>query len=486
MTDTGRVREIAGALCANIARGDLGDVLDTLAPTVVVTLPVGEWHTVAPAPEVCHGKDAAAEAFRRRSRSARVELFELRDVLVAECRAVMTVGVVVRHLGTNAVLTRGTAQLLTVSDAGLVTEWHVYLDSGGDARAFGAELDARLFDAVREGDRTRVDTLLGHGANPNHRDPASGLTTFMLAAGLGDAGLVERLLRAGADVFTTDSRAGGTALHKAVQRGDLPTVRTLVEAGAFVDAVASTTGHTPLMDALWYKHPDITGYLLDHNAGVGLSTHYGFSMTEHVEYELGVNARHKDKLLAAKRLLHRRVRSDQARAKRHRLMAAVTDGDVDTVRELLAAGVEVDTRYPVVNGFNDHHTPLLVAARDGHPEIVHALLAAGADVNATEPTFGACPLHKAVYNGHHDIAGILVAAPGVDLDCQGATNGYTPLHDALWHGYEDCARVLVGTGARLDLTGHDGRTPLDVAEAVFGPNHELTRRIRKRSRERKR
>jgi ankyrin repeat protein len=101
-------------------------------------------------------------------------------------------------------------------------------------------------------------------------------------------------------------------------------------------------------------------------------------------------------------------------------------------------------------------------------------------VNATEPTFGAVPLHKATYNGHAGIAALLAAEPGIDLDDQGPSNGYTPLHDALWHGFADCARVLVEAGARLDLEGHDGLTPAALAEAAFGADDRVTRLIRER------
>ncbi|MEU7642037.1 muconolactone Delta-isomerase family protein [Streptomyces sp. NPDC039016] len=152
-------------------------------------------------------------------------------------------------------------------------------------------------------------------------------------------------------------------------------------------------------------------------------------------------------------------------------------GDLDAVRRQLADGAEVDARFPVVNGFNDAHTPLLVACRDGHEEIARELIAAGADLNATEPTFGAVPLHKAVYNGHTGITSLLVKEPGIDLDFQGITNGYTPLHDALWHGHEECARVLIDAGARPDLTGHDGRTPADIARESLGAAHLLTRAL---------
>jgi len=311
----------------------------------------------------------------------------------------------------------------------------------------------------------------------DHRDRSSGLTPLMIAAGQADAPMVALLLEAGADVFTADSGAGATALHKACQGGSLDVVRALVDAGAFIDAVAPTTGHTPLMDALWFKYPDIAKHLLDAGAGLNLSTHYGFTLKEHFEYELNVNTRGKDRLLLAEQHLKARIAGDDARIEGHRLMAAVNAGDVEGVRALLAGGVDVDEPYPIVNGFNDGHTALLVASRDGHTEIARLLLDAGAGVNATEPTFGAVPLHKAVYNGHVALTALIAARPGVDLDFQGATNGYTPLHDALWHGYDECAGILLDQGARLDLRGHDGKTPLDLATEVFGAEHDLTRRI---------
>lgn len=338
-------------------------------------------------------------------------------------------------------------------------------------------MSAALLDAVRAGNTDRVRAELRDGADPSARDVASGLTALMIAAGQADPATVRVLIVAGADIFTGDSLAGATALHKACQGGSLEVVRALVEAGAFIDAVAPTTGHTPLMDALWFKYPEIARYLLDQGVGLNLSTHYGFTLREHFAYELNVNTIGKDRLLLAERYLNERLRDDERRVAEHRLMAAVVSDDVAAVRKLIEQGADIDERFPIVNGFNDAHTPLLVAARDGHDEITRLLLEAGADVNATEPTFGAVPLHKAVYNGHAELTNMIAAWPGVDLDYQGATNGYTPLHDAIWHGYAECTQILLHAGARLDRVGHDGKTPFDLATEVFGPNHHLTRQM---------
>ncbi|MDT0270302.1 ankyrin repeat domain-containing protein [Streptomyces sp. DSM 44915] len=461
----------------DLAAGNLAGVTESLARDVIYENPAGEQYAALPDSGVWRGREAVVEAFRRRAQLVDVLELQQRDVVAEGDRALVVTYQRIRHLLTGAEAGYEASALLSLDDEGLVRYWRVLSESAAEADVFDSDLDERLLAAVRAGDSREVGALLRRGADPNHRETATGLTTLQTAAGLGEATVVAALVAAGGDVHSADSRAGGTALHKAVQRGDLRTIRVLVEAGAFVDAVAPTTGHTPLMDALWYKWPDVVAYLLERNAGLGLHTHYGFSLREHFEYELNVNTRGKDKLLVAEQLLQTRTREDERAAGEQRLMAAVTEGDQAAVRGLLASGAAVDERFPVLNGFNDLHTPLLVASRDGHTEIVRLLLDAGADVNATEPTFGAVPLHKAVYNGHADITRILVERPGIDLDFQGATNGYSPLHDALWHGYEECARVLMAAGARTDLVGHDGKTPLDVATESFGAEHPLVREL---------
>jgi uncharacterized protein len=336
-----------------------------------------------------------------------------------------------------------------------------------------------LWRVVEGRDYEAAKSLLSAGARVDARAD-SGLTPLMIAAGQGDARMVELLLDRGADALCVDARAGVSVLHKACQGGSLDVVRLLVEkGGAFIDLPAATTGHTALMDALWFKWPDIVEYLLNKGAGLGLSTHYGFTLQQHVDYERSVNFFDKERFDRADRMVRRTLQERQSRADRHVLMAAVATGDLETARMLLQKpDVQVNERFPVLNKFNDDHTPLHVACRDGHAEIVALLLEAGADVNAVEPVFGAVPLHKAVYNGHARITQMLVDRPGINLDFQGSTNGYTPLHDALWHGFADCALILIRKGARLDLRGHDGKRPLDLAQDVFGTADEVFRALR--------
>jgi len=340
------------------------------------------------------------------------------------------------------------------------------------------KLNMQLIKAVGSKDIEEAGRLLKDGADPNTTDPENGLTVLMTASGQGNTDTVKLLLNNDANVFIADSAAGATALHKACQGGSLKVVKLLTEAGAFINAVVPSTGHTPLIEALWFKWPDVVEYLLAKGAGIKLNTHYGFTLLEHFQYAMNVNVIGKDKLLLADKMLKARQESDKNKVMNQKLMAAVVNNDREAVKKLIAEGVDLEERAPVLNGFNDEHTPLLVACRDGHYEIVKELLKAGADVNVTEPTFGAVPLHKATYNGHADITALLVKQPGVNINFQGPSNGYTPLHDALWHGYADCSEILISAGARLDLKGHDGKTPLDIATEVFGSEHKIAKLIR--------
>lgn len=302
---------------------------------------------------------------------------------------------------------------------------------------------------------------------------------LLYAAGCGDLERVKELIESGEDIHQVEPLAGANALHKACQGGHLEVVKYLIEHGIHLNAAVAATGHTALMEAVWFKQVDCTKYLLDAGAELDIPTYYGFNMSDHINYEINANQsrQEKEKFIQIKQYIEERRRKDQA-ARLEPLFQAVLNNDLAGVKREIAAGADIEMRYPAIDSLNDGHTPLIIAARENHADIVRYLLEQGADPNAVEPVFGAVPLHKATYNGLPVILRILLSAKGIDMNYQGYTNGYTPLHDALWHGFDNCANILLDYHVDLSIKGHDGKLPIDIAVDVFGVNAPITNKIR--------
>jgi ankyrin repeat protein len=463
-----------------LAAGDGKMVIDGLAEEAVFTTSGVESQLIVPYFGTWRGKAAIVNALAVRSGLVETIDSELRDSTVVPGGGCALIETRERHRQSGGVFATAAVHHVRLDGRNRIAYWRSVFDPGAEIAAFRTGRDEALLQALWSGDGDAARAHLRGGADANARDRASGLTALHIACGRAQPDFVRLLLDAGADPYVVDTVAGASPLHTACQGGSAEIVRMLLGVGAFVDCVAPTTGHTPLFDALWFKFPEVVRELLDAGASLNLSTHYGFSLAEHISFETAANLIGRDAFAKAAALVAKRRASDEAQKAGQFLMAAVVAKDAIAVRAHIKAHADLAARFPRVNGFNDGHTPLHVACRDGTPEIVADLVAAGAPVNTIEPCFMATPLHKAVYNGHVDITRLLVAVPGIDLDVQGGTNGYTALHDAIWHGFETCTEILLAAGARVDLRGHDGKTPLDVALDSFGSDHRITALIRAR------
>jgi len=103
------------------------------------------------------------------------------------------------------------------------------------------------------------------------------------------------------------------------------------------------------------------------------------------------------------------------------------------------------------------------AAIDGDIEAVKQHLAAGADVNAERYEW--TPLHYAAYYGYKEIVELLIAK-GADADVK-SVDEWTPLHYAAEGGYKKIIELLIAKGANVNAKSKSvlfkGTTPLDWA-----------------------
>ena len=135
---------------------------------------------------------------------------------------------------------------------------------------------------------------------------------------------------------------------------------------------------------------------------------------------------------------------------------AAYDGNIEAVKQHLAAGTDVNVKNEDDNGM----TPLHYAAFFSHRQIAELLIATGADVNAKEED-GMTPLHVAAHEGHKEIAELLIAK-SADVNLNNKTAG-TPLHYAVSKGQKEIAELLIEKGADVNAAFNNVVIPLHYA-----------------------
>ena len=128
------------------------------------------------------------------------------------------------------------------------------------------------------------------------------------------------------------------------------------------------------------------------------------------------------------------------------LIKAAGRGNIEAVKQHLAAGTEVDAKD------KRGRTPLHWAAL-GHKEVAELLIAKGADVNVKD-IVGSTPLHFAADEGHKEIAELLIAK-GADVNTRGFAR-MTPLDEAARESPRNSPEVKAAKKETADLLRKHG------------------------------
>jgi ankyrin repeat protein len=317
--------------------------------------------------------------------------------------------------------------------------------------AFAAGPGDNLYTAVRTNDLASLHNLVKDSATANAKDD-HGVTPLMYAAAAGSIDSMKYLLEKGADAKSVNM-FGSTALMWSVT--DIAKVRLLIDHGADVKAV-SKQGRTALQLAALSDHSaEIVRLLLAKGAdpktvdSMGMTTLNAATLGNDMEtirilVDAGVDVNTSGALMAADAIVGETP-----------LANAVANGNVAATRLLLSRKADVnlagsrDKLFQVKNGsiLLGGFSPLAMAAAYGPAEIVKMLLDAGADVN-TKDVRGMTPLMLAVATDRQNLEIIrMLLAKGADINASSKV-GETAFDWAQKVGGAEVISMLEKAGAK--------------------------------------
>jgi uncharacterized protein len=286
--------------------------------------------------------------------------------------------------------------------------------------------DARgLVDAARHQDQARVRSLLTSTSDINVRSE-DGSTALLWAAHWNDVATADLLVRAHADANIAND-FGMTPLSRACTNGSAELVGLLLNAGANPNTRIAT-GETPLMTCASTGNPDAVRALIARGADVNAKE----PSQNQDALMWAASERHPNVV----RLLVEAGANAQAHTKKGftALHFAAREGDVGSVRHLLASGVNVNiTSRPEASS---------AAGRDANVSSNGGRTASGTAAAAVAPrgpayqatiSEGSTPLLVATVRGHVPLA-LFLLEQGADPNVLDA--GFTPLHwaSSTWEG----------------------------------------------------
>jgi ankyrin repeat protein len=321
------------------------------------------------------------------------------------------------------------SEVADAASRGDITAVRALIAQKADVNAPQNDGATALHWAVFKSNRELVDILLKAGANPKAAN-REGSTPLWLASVNGDAPIIEALLTAGADP-NEQLPLGRTPLMTAARTGNVAALKVLVDHGADVNAKEAQRGTTPLMWAADEGHAAAVKFLIERGADIAARSNpaqrgRGPALGQANDPRKAVAAQGAA-VAAGNALDLRQIREAAGEVPaaggagraggapanaaagggrgRGAGAAAGAAGD-DQLDDAAAAAVGFARRTPAPND-GGALTPLIYATRANDLESVKELLAAGADINQTSG-YGWSPLLVATQNRYYKLGAYLL------------------------------------------------------------------------------
>ncbi|MBZ5625845.1 MAG: ankyrin repeat domain-containing protein [Acidobacteriia bacterium] len=339
-----------------------------------------------------------------------------------------------------------------------------------DVNASQGDGATALHWAAFQDDLEMAKLLLAAGADVKAATREGAITPLFMACTNGSAAMVEALLKAGADANSTKSN-GTTALMIAAASGSADAVKVLLDHGADLKARETAHGQTALMFAAALNRAEAIKILMQRGADAGVTS--SVAKLERVVFDVDGNVVPTSATPAA-------GAAKAADANEQKVATSGENPSSDTTPAAgRGAGRGARAGDPAANGGSGQYAPrqvgpsymggmtaLLYAARDGQLDAVRELVAAGADVNQVSTGDKISPMVMAIVNGHLD-AGKFLLDHGADpnlasetgisalyatVDVQWAPHAWfpQPITDQEQVTYLDLMKALLAHGANVN------------------------------------
>ena len=322
-----------------------------------------------------------------------------------------------------------------------------------------AVADLRLVEAVRNQDQLQVRTLLNQRVDVNSRS-ADGSTALLWAAHWNALETARLLIRAGADAnAANDFRM--TPLAQACTNGSAAFVDLLLKSGANPNTPVGT-GVPPIMTCARSGSVDAVKMLIRGDADVNAK-----EPSQNQTALMWAAAEHHPQVV---RTLIEAKADMQARTKNGftALHFAAREGDIESARLLLAAGVSINIR-------SQPEVPQIKESEQSPSGAATAQPAAARRAIAATASEGATPLLAATMRGQVTLA-LFLLEQGADPDAGDA--GLTPLHWAATSWENGTANPVYGFDEPMAGIP-DRQAKLQLVRALLArganPNARITR-----------